>query len=206
MNTLQCARCGDVLSEREVLTEPHSFGAWMTQEEPTVEREGLRRRVCEACGAAQSETIEKLRPTPEPESEPTLEPESEPTPEWTYEPTAEPGTMGSPDIQTNDEPKAEPTPTREPAPEPTPGYTPSPALEATPKPTPKPAPKPTPKPTPGRIRMTGAGFGHEATAAPSPDTEADEREDGGACRCCCCRRSGSRRRNRWKNTPAREGA
>ena len=210
VDTLQCAQCGDARSERKVLTQPHDFGEWMTQEEPTVEREGLRRRVCGACGATQSETIEKLRPTPEPEPEPTPEPEPEPTPEpepeptpepepeptpepepeptpeWTPGPTVEsvPKVTDEPGVQTNGEPGTDPIPTPELVPEPTPGQTPRPTPEATPKPTigqtPEPTPGATPRPMPEATPKPTRG------ATPSPDVKTVGQE-GGVCCCCCCR-------------------
>ena len=191
VDTLQCAKCGEALSERKVFTEPHGFGEWMTEEEPTSEREGLRRRMCEACGAVQSETIEKLGPTPEPEL----------TPEWTREPAVEPTpeATGKPGIQTNDEPEAEPTPTPTPVSEPTPERTPRPTPEATPKPTPRQTPAPTPGATPNPTRRATA----ELVPTPSPDAKAGEREDNTCCCCCCCR-AASRRRYRWKNVTTRE--
>ena len=217
VDTLQCAKCGEALSERKVFTEPHEFGEWMTEEEPTSEREGLRRRMCEACGAVQSETIEKLGLTPEPEPEltpewtpePTAEPEMTPepqpgpTPEWTREPAVEPTPemTGKPGIQTNDEPEAEPTPTPTPVSEPTPERTPRPTPEATPKPTPRQTPAPTPGTTPKPTRRATA----ELVPTPSPDAKAGEREDNTCCCCCCCCcRAASRRRYRWKNVTTRE--
>lgn len=196
VDTLQCAKCGEALSERKVFTEPHGFGEWMTEEEPTSEREGLRRRVCEACGAVQSETIEKLGPTPEPEL----------TPEWTREPAVEPTpeVTGKPGIQTNDEPEAEPTPTPTPVPEPTPERTPRPTPEATPKPTPKPTPRQTPAPTPGATPKPTRRATAELVPTPSPDAKAGEREDNTCCCCCCCCRAASRRRYRWKNVTTTE--
>ena len=224
VDTLQCAQCGDVLSERGVITEPHGFSAWITDKEATSEQEGLRHRVCEACGAVQSEAIERLRPTPEPELTPTRipEPAAEPTPGVTGvqtddEPEAEPTRTPAPTLRPAPEttPKATPTPEATPRPtlrptqNPAPGATPKPASGSTRKTTPSPSPEvtptdePTPEPARRRIPMTGAGFGQAATAEPSPDAKAGERESGVCC-CCCCR--APQRRYRWRNVIAREEA
>ena len=40
----------------------HTFGSWQTVTEPTVDSEGLEKRVCSKCGAEETRAISKLEP------------------------------------------------------------------------------------------------------------------------------------------------
>ncbi len=45
-----------------ITTVDHTFGSWQTVTEPTVDSEGLEKRVCSKCGAEETRAISKLEP------------------------------------------------------------------------------------------------------------------------------------------------
>ena len=45
-----------------ITTVDHTFGSWQTVTEPTVDSEGLEKRVCSKCGAEETHAISKLEP------------------------------------------------------------------------------------------------------------------------------------------------
>lgn len=58
-----CEGCGYRRQGDETPAAGHRFGPWVTQTEPTAEREGVQQRTCEVCGA--TETTPLPRPTPD---------------------------------------------------------------------------------------------------------------------------------------------
>lgn len=58
-----CSICGELIEKGSVITKAgHTFGSWQTVTEPTVDSEGLEKRVCSKCGAEETRAISKLEP------------------------------------------------------------------------------------------------------------------------------------------------
>ncbi len=63
VKTRTCTRC-DIAPQEETLPMiPHSYGEWAAVAEPTCQKEGSVRRVCEVCDAEDVEAVEKLQHT-----------------------------------------------------------------------------------------------------------------------------------------------
>lgn len=62
--TYTCA-CGDSCTDSYTSALGHSFGDWVTTQEPTTEAEGQQVRTCTRCGTTETRSVEKL-----PEQEP----------------------------------------------------------------------------------------------------------------------------------------
>ncbi|MBQ6438584.1 MAG: leucine-rich repeat protein [Mogibacterium sp.] len=59
----KCAVCGKILKAQEKIPAlGHTWGAWKTVNEPTVNTEGSKERVCSVCGKKETASIEKLPP------------------------------------------------------------------------------------------------------------------------------------------------
>lgn len=52
--------CGDSYREETSQAKGHSWGVWNVTVEPTVTKEGLKCRICEVCGAEETEAVEVL--------------------------------------------------------------------------------------------------------------------------------------------------
>ena len=58
-----CSICGELIEKGSVITKAgHTFGSWQTVTAPTVDSEGLEKRVCSKCGAEETRAISKLEP------------------------------------------------------------------------------------------------------------------------------------------------
>lgn len=58
-----CSICGELIEKGSVITKAgHTFGSWQIVTEPTVDSEGLEKRVCSKCGAEETRAISKLEP------------------------------------------------------------------------------------------------------------------------------------------------
>ena len=58
-----CSICGELIEKGSVITKAgHTFGSWQIVTEPTVDSEGLEKRVCPKCGAEETRAISKLEP------------------------------------------------------------------------------------------------------------------------------------------------
>ncbi len=58
-----CLICGELIEKGSVITKAgHTFGSWQTVTAPTVDSEGLEKRVCSKCGAEETRAISKLEP------------------------------------------------------------------------------------------------------------------------------------------------
>ena len=58
-----CSICGELIEKGSVITKAgHTFGSWQIVTEPTVDSEGLEKRVCSKCGAEETRTLSKLEP------------------------------------------------------------------------------------------------------------------------------------------------
>ena len=58
-----CSICGELIEKGSVITKAgHTFGSWQIVTEPTVDSEGLEKRVCSKCGAEETHAISKLEP------------------------------------------------------------------------------------------------------------------------------------------------
>ena len=58
-----CLICGELIEKGSVITKAgHTFGSWQIVTEPTVDSEGLEKRVCSKCGAEETRAISKLEP------------------------------------------------------------------------------------------------------------------------------------------------
>lgn len=52
-----CTQCNKVLSENTVPATGHSFGEWQVTDEPTISKPGSKSRICNNCGAVETEAI-----------------------------------------------------------------------------------------------------------------------------------------------------
>lgn len=52
-----CTQCNKVLSENTVSATGHSFGEWQVTDEPTISKPGSKSRICNNCGAVETEAI-----------------------------------------------------------------------------------------------------------------------------------------------------
>ena len=58
-----CSICGELIEKGSVITKAgHTFDSWQIVTEPTVDSEGLEKRVCSKCGAEETRAISKLEP------------------------------------------------------------------------------------------------------------------------------------------------
>ena len=58
-----CSICGELIEKGSVITKAgHTFGSWQIVTEPTIDSEGLEKRVCSKCGAEETRAISKLEP------------------------------------------------------------------------------------------------------------------------------------------------
>lgn len=60
--TIYTCTCGDTYRGDMVAATGHTWGAWITTQEPTVEAEGKRERACSICGTKETGSIAKLPP------------------------------------------------------------------------------------------------------------------------------------------------
>jgi hypothetical protein len=77
---LVCSVCNDIDkgSEFPINSTGHDFSEWKTEIAATIEKEGIAKRTCNACGEAETKKLEKLISTPST----VINNEEENTPSW----------------------------------------------------------------------------------------------------------------------------
>lgn len=56
-----CSECGEIANQSFLPLADHAWGDWTVIRESTTEHEGLKQRMCSACGATEDESIPKLK-------------------------------------------------------------------------------------------------------------------------------------------------